>query len=270
MPPADPRPHAVLTIAGSDSGGGAGIQADLKTIAAHGLHGVCAITAITAQHTRGVTAVHVVPARMIEAQVEAVHDDFRLAAVKIGMLGTARSVRAVARALQALRGVPLVLDPVMIASSGARLLAADAVRALRERLFPLASVITPNVPEAEFLLGIRIRDARSQDRAAERLRAAGAAAVLLKGGHLPGRGVRDLYLDAGGATAIRHARLARNGHGTGCTLAAALACRLARGERGADAARGAIDYVHGALRHATRPGRGAVDVLDHFRGDAVH
>ena len=270
MRAADRRPLAVLTIAGSDSGGGAGIQADLKTIAAHGLHGVCAITAVTAQNTRGVTAVHMVPGRMIEAQVAAVHEDFRLGAVKIGMLGTARAVRAVARALRPLGDIPLVLDPVMIATSGARLLQPDAVRALRERLFPLASVVTPNVPEAEFLLGTRIRDARAQQRAAEALRAAGAAAVLLKGGHLPGPKVRDLYLDGAGASTIVHARLARNGHGTGCTLASALACGLARGERGAAAARAAIAYVHGALRHASRPGRGAVDVLDHYWRDGVH
>jgi hydroxymethylpyrimidine/phosphomethylpyrimidine kinase len=270
MPSADSRPRAVLTIAGSDSGGGAGIQADLKTIAAHGLHGVCAITAITAQHTRGVTAVLVIPSRMIEAQVEAVRADFRLAAVKIGMLGNARTVNAVARALRPLGDVPLVLDPVMVATSGARLLEAAAVRALRERLFPLAAVVTPNVPEAELLLGMRIRDAKAQRRAAGLLQAAGAAAVLLKGGHLPGARICDLYVDANGTVAIRHARLARNGHGTGCTLAAALACRLARGERGLDAARGAIAYVHGALRHATRPGRGAVDVLDHAWGDGVH
>ncbi len=260
----DKSPPCVLTIAGSDSGGGAGIQADLKTFAAFGVHGTSAIAAVTAQNTRAVTSVHAVPPRELARQIDAVFDDFAVAAVKIGMLGNAATVRAVVRALTLRRPAIVVLDPVMIATSGAALLEPDAVRALRDRLMPLASVVTPNVPEAEALTGLAIRDPEALAAAASALRACGAGAVLLKGGHLPHGPVTDLLVDSRGTTRYTHRRLALDAHGTGCTLASALAARLARGDGLRRAARTAVEYVHGALRHGYRPGRGRLVVLDHF------
>ena len=255
---------SVLTIAGSDSGGGAGIQADLKTIAAHGLHGLSAIAALTAQHTRGVTAVQVPDVGFLRAQIDACFDDFAVAAVKLGMLANAEVIHAVADALETYRPAQLVLDPVMVASSGARLLEADALDALRQRLLPLATLITPNIPEAELLLGRAICDATAED-AAQALRALGARAVLLKGGHLDGTPTMVDRLDDGSAVQrFEHPRLQVEGHGTGCTLASAIASRLALGDALADACRSATDYVHGALVHAYRPGKGSVAVLDHF------
>src|SRR5688572_21557467 len=171
----DPHCVSVLSIAGSDSGGGAGIQADLKTFAAHGVHGLTAITAITAQNTRAVTAVHVVPTAIIAAQVDALFDDFHIAAVKLGMLANRDVIACVADLLRRRPGIPVVLDPVMVASSGARLLEADAVDALRTQLLPLATLVTPNIPEAELLLG-RTVAAADMAAAADALRALGAAA----------------------------------------------------------------------------------------------
>jgi hydroxymethylpyrimidine/phosphomethylpyrimidine kinase len=173
------RPRSVLSIAGSDSGGGAGIQADLKTFAAHGLHGLSAITALTAQNTRDVSAVHTPDPAFLRAQLDALFDDFDIAAVKIGMLATAAVIDAVADALLHHPDVPVVLDPVMIASSGATLLAQDAIAALRLRLLPRAEVLTPNLPEAEALLGRRIADRETMPAAAEALRALGPRSVLL-------------------------------------------------------------------------------------------
>ena len=259
------RPASALTIAGSDSGGGAGIQADLKTFAAHGVHGLCAIAALTAQHTRGVTAVHVPPVAFLRAQVDACFDDFAIGAVKLGMLADAAVIDAVCDALRAHRPAQVVLDPVMVATSGARLLDPDALGALRTRLVPLATVLTPNVPEAELLLGRRIDDGGAADRAAEDLLACGARAVLLKGGHLDeGDRVVDRYRDADGRVDFVHPRIAVDGHGTGCTLASAIAANLCLGLAPRDACRRATDYVAEALRRGSRPGRGDVTVLDHF------
>jgi hydroxymethylpyrimidine/phosphomethylpyrimidine kinase len=260
----DRRPTSVLTIAGSDSGGGAGIQADLKTFAAHGLHGVSALAALTAQHTRGVTAVLAVPPAFLRAQVDACFDDFRIGAVKLGMLANARLIEAVADALEAHRPRHVVLDPVMVASSGAVLLQPRALSALRRRLLPLATVITPNIPEAELLLGHPIADGAAADAALDELRALGARAVLLKGGHLPGRQVVDRLDDGRRRHEFVHGRLRVEGHGTGCTLASAIAARLALGHPLPEACRLAADYVHGALRAARRVGRGPVAVLGHF------
>jgi hydroxymethylpyrimidine/phosphomethylpyrimidine kinase len=262
--PTPPRPVSVLTIAGSDSGGGAGIQADLKTFAAHRVHGVSAVAALTAQHTRAVTAVHLPPEAFLRAQLDALFDDFALGAIKIGMLASAGTIGTVAAALREQPGVPVVLDPVMIASSGAALLQPDALRALREHLLPLATVLTPNLPEAEALLGRRIPGVDAMEDAARILQRESGSAVLLKGGHLTDARVADVYLDATALDRFEHPRLPLEGHGTGCTLASAIAARLARGESARAACRGACDYVHGALRHAYRPGRGAVAVLDHF------
>ncbi|HRQ66849.1 MAG TPA: bifunctional hydroxymethylpyrimidine kinase/phosphomethylpyrimidine kinase [Xanthomonadaceae bacterium] len=255
-------PPSVLTIAGSDSGGGAGIQADLRTFAAHHVHGLSVLTALTAQNTRGVSAIHAVPLRHVDAQLDAVFSDFRITAVKTGMLGTAALTRRVAEAMQTRRPRHLVVDPVMVASSGARLLREDAVKAVRERLLPLASLITPNVPEAEVLLGRPLADRTDMEAAAVSLHALGAGAVLLKGGHAEGRHVTDLLFDGERMLRFTQPRLRRDGHGTGCTLAAAVAARLARGESLEDAVEGAIAFVHRALAAGFRPGRGRVCVLD--------
>jgi hydroxymethylpyrimidine/phosphomethylpyrimidine kinase len=256
---------SVLSIAGSDSGGGAGIQADLKTFAAHRVHGLTAIAALTAQNTRGVRAQCVPDVAFLAAQVEALFDDFEITAVKLGMLASAAVIEAVASLLRRFKPVHVILDPVMVASSGARLLEPDALSALRTQLVPLATLLTPNVPEAELLLERRIGDSAAADDALHALCDLGARAVLLKGGHMPGAGpMEDLLLADGACTRFLHPRLDRSGHGTGCTLAAALAARLGRGEELLAACQGATDYVHGALAHAYAPGTGDVQVLDHF------
>ena len=259
------RAPCALTIAGSDSGGGAGIQADLKTFAAHRVHGLSAIAALTAQHTRGVTAVHVPPPAFLRAQIDACFDDFVVGAVKLGMLADAVVIDVVARALADHRAVPVVVDPVMVATSGARLLDPDALDALRTRLLPLADVLTPNIPEAELLLGHPIGDGDAADRAARALLDAGARAVLLKGGHLDeGDHVVDRFRTSDTALDLVHPRIDIEGHGTGCTLASAIAAQLCLGQAPAEACRLATDYVARALRGGTRPGRGPVTVLDHF------
>ena len=258
-------PPCALTIAGSDSGGGAGIQADLKAFAAHGVHGLSAIAALTAQNTRGVTAVHVPPIAFLRAQIDACFDDFQIGAVKLGMLATAEVIHAVADALESHRPPAVVVDPVMVATSGAKLLADDALEAMRTRLLPLATVLTPNIPEAELLLGRRITDGDGAADALLRLRALGCQAVLLKGGHLDeGASVIDRYDDGRTNAAFTHDRIEIEGHGTGCTLASAIAANLCLGLPLPAACEAAIDYVFAALRNGYRPGRGPVAVLDHF------
>ncbi|PPJ43734.1 MULTISPECIES: bifunctional hydroxymethylpyrimidine kinase/phosphomethylpyrimidine kinase [unclassified Pseudoxanthomonas] len=260
-----PSVVSALTIAGSDSGGGAGIQADLKTFAAHRVHGVSAIAALTAQHTRGVTAVNVPPMDFLRAQLDACFDDFDIRAVKLGMLATSEVIGVVADALHDHRPATIVVDPVMVATSGAKLLEDSALHALRTQLLPLAHVVTPNLPEAELLLGRPIPDAAAMRGAAQDLLALGARAVFLKGGHLPGDGdVVDLYVDESGMTETSHARLALEAHGTGCTLASAIAARCALGMPMKQACLAASDYVHAALRGGYRPGRSDILVLDHF------
>ena len=258
-----PAGPVVLTIAGSDSGGGAGIQADLKTFLARGVHGTSAITAVTAQNTRGVHSIHRLPAREVQAQIESVFADFPVAAVKTGMLGGAPVIRAVARALRAHPQVPLVLDPVMVATRGTRLLDAGAVRVLVGELLPLATVLTPNLPEAAALTGIDAGPARNLPRIVDRLLALGPRAVLLKGGHGAGRTVRDLYRDAEGPLAFMHARRPGIAHGTGCTLAAALAAELAKGRTPRRAAALAVAYVQRALARGWRLRRGGLILLRH-------
>ena len=265
LPSSPERRVSALTIAGSDSGGGAGIQADLKTFAAHGVHGLSAIAALTAQHTRGVTAVHVPPPEFLRAQVDACFEDFDIGAVKLGMLANAGVIHAVADALDAHPPRFLVLDPVMVATSGAKLLEDAALEALRTRLIPRADLLTPNIPEAELLTGIRIEHATAAALALEALRAMGCRAVLLKGGHLDEGGeVVDRYRDEAGDATFRHRRLALEGHGTGCTLAAAVAARLCQGLPMARAVEAAVDYVGRALRQGYRPGLGEVRILDHI------
>jgi len=259
------RPCA-LTIAGSDSGGGAGVQADLRTFAAFGVHGLSAIAALTAQHTRGVTAVHVPPVEFLRAQIDACFDDFKIGAVKLGMLANAEVIHAVADALDFHRPRCIVLDPVMVATSGAKLLEDDALHALRTRLLPMASIVTPNIPEAELLLGHPITNAAMAETAlAEFVEDLGAPAVLLKGGHLPGSGpMIDRYWDGDCVAQYGHDRLEMEAHGTGCTLASAITANLCLGLPMQEACEAATHYVHRALRGGYRPGRGEVVVLDHF------
>ncbi|GGA19012.1 bifunctional hydroxymethylpyrimidine kinase/phosphomethylpyrimidine kinase [Dyella nitratireducens] len=257
------QPIIALTIAGSDSGGGAGIQADLKTFHAHGVHGLSAIAAITSQNTRGVTAVHPVPLLHIRSQIEAVFDDFPIAAVKTGMLGNAATVRLVAKALRKRKPAWVVIDPVMISTSGSRLLDEDAIEAVIKHLIPLADVLTPNLPEAEALLGHRLRTTKQLAEAGHALLALGARGVLLKGGHGRGNEVIDRYFDKEGTMEIRHARLPREGHGTGCTLASAIAAELAKGATPRQAVRRAVAYVQRALKNGYRPGSGTAYVLHH-------
>jgi hydroxymethylpyrimidine/phosphomethylpyrimidine kinase len=247
-----------VTIAGSDSGGGAGIQADLKTFSALGVYGASVIAALTAQNTRGVSAVLDVPPEFVAAQMDAVFSDLAVGAVKIGMLGNAAVVRAVAAGLARHRQANIVLDPVMVATSGDRLLTPDAVEALRTQLVPLALVVTPNLPEAAALLDAP--QAVTEDemvRQAERLLALGAKAVLMKGGHGKGAESADLLVTAAATVRFAAARIAtKNTHGTGCTLAAAIAAGLAKGEDLTAAVRAGKDYVTAAIAAADRLGVG--------------
>ena len=245
----------VLIIAGSDSGGGAGIQADIKTVTALGGYAATAITAITAQNTLGVHGVHPVPLEMIEAQARAVLTDIGADVIKTGMLGDKAVVRLVA-GLIAEANLPAVIDPVMIAKGGAALLDADAIAVVRERLVPLAALLTPNAPEAEALTGLSIASLDDQRRAGHALLTAGAKAVLMKGGHLPGARVVDLLMTPDGETAFEGERIAtRHTHGTGCTLASACATGLAQGLPLTAAVARAWDYVHEAILRT--PGFGA-------------
>ena len=263
-------PVSALTIAGSDSGGGAGIQADLKAFAAHRVHGLSAIAALTAQNTRGVIAVHVPPIEFLRAQLDACFDDFDIHAVKLGMLANAEVIHAVADALEKHRPPHVVLDPVMVATSGARLLEDSALQAMRERLIPLATLITPNTPEAELLVGRKISNGEVAEQAASALLDLGAGAVLLKGGHLhEGNRVIDRYFDGVSSEEFIHARLPLDAHGTGCTLASAIAAQLCNGLSLANACEAGIDYVARGLQQGYAPGRSEVLVLDHF-GAAPH
>lgn len=263
-------PVSALTIAGSDSGGGAGIQADLKAFAAHRVHGLSAIAALTAQNTRGVIAVHVPPLEFLQAQIDACFDDFDIFAVKLGMLANAEVIHCVADALEKHRPAHIVLDPVMVATSGARLLEGSALDALRTRLLPLATLVTPNTPEAELLVGHPIVNADDAERAAAALLALGADAVLLKGGHLlEGNRVIDRFYDGVSSDAFIHARLPLDAHGTGCTLASAITAQLCNGLSLANACEAGIDYVARGLQQGYTPGRSPVLVLDHI-GAAVH
>ncbi|HVS04535.1 MAG TPA: bifunctional hydroxymethylpyrimidine kinase/phosphomethylpyrimidine kinase [Thermoanaerobaculia bacterium] len=261
-------PPRLLTIAGSDSGGGAGIQADLKTFAAHGGYGMSAITAITAQNTLEVTAVHALPPELVAAQIDAVFADIGVDAVKVGMLAEAAIVEAVAERLHAWAGPPVVVDPVMVSKSGAALLRDDAVAALRERLIPLATVVTPNLPEGARLLGEPIA-ADQQEASARRLAALGPA-VLLKGGHGEGEELVDVLVYAGRMWRFSHRRLAISStHGTGCTLASAIAARLGRGDALEEAVGGALAYLQRALRAAFPLGGGRGPVRHDVAADTV-
>lgn len=251
------QPGRVLIIAGSDSGGGAGIQADIKAVSAMGGYAATAITAITVQNTLGVSAIHPVPLAIVEGQIRAVLDDIGADAIKTGMLATAEVVELVASVLEKLDPpLPLILDPVMVATSGDRLVDDGTEAAIRERLVPLAALITPNIPEAARLTGLAVEDIEGQITAAERLMAMGARAVLVKGGHLEGDVVTDVLVSTRGMEIMERPRIrTRHTHGTGCTLASAIAARLALGEALPEAVRKSGDYLHEAIARA--PGLGA-------------
>lgn len=262
----------ILSIAGSDPSGGAGIQADLKTFAARGTYGMAALTALTAQNTLGVSGVHLVPPGFVSEQIAAVFADIRVDAVKIGMIASAEIAEAVAATLSPHRGVPVVLDPVMVAKGGASLLAREAVAALTHRLLPRASVLTPNLPEAAVLLC----EAEAVDRAgmedqARRLLALGPEAVLLKGGHLPGAESPDVLATPDGLHWFEGVRvLTRNTHGTGCSLSSAIAAELGKGRTLADAVAAAKRFIAGAVRlsDALTVGSGH-GPLHHFHASAT-
>jgi hydroxymethylpyrimidine/phosphomethylpyrimidine kinase len=268
-------PPRLLTIAGSDSGGGAGIQADLKTFAAHGAYGMSAITALTAQNTRGVRAVQETPPDFVAAQIDAVFEDIGVDAVKIGMLASAPIVRVVADRLRwwlERSPAPVVLDPVMIAKSGHPLLRDDAVEALIEDLVPLSTLVTPNVPELERMTGIPSENEDGRLRAATELAARGPA-VLAKGGHAEGDEVVDLLVEPDGSVhRFRHPRLQTSStHGTGCTLSSAIAARLARGEDLAEAVGGAVAWLHAAMAAAYPLGTGVgTGAMSHGPVDHLH
>ena len=243
-----------LTIAGSDSSGGAGIQADLKTFAALGVYGASAITALTAQNTRGVTGIHAVPADFVTAQIDAVFSDLDVGAVKIGMVAQAESIDAIASALARWKPRHVVLDPVMVATSGDRLLAAEAVAALRAKLMPLASVITPNLPEAAALLDEQVARSEAEiESQGHRLLSLGCRAVLIKGGHGEGAESTDYLVSGHTTVALAAPRVAtRNTHGTGCSLSSAVAAGLARGEDLETAVRNAKSWISAAIASADR------------------
>ena len=256
-----------LTIAGSDSGGGAGIQADLKTFAAHGLHGASAITAVTAQNSVAVADFLVLPPGFVVAQIEAVASDMVVAAAKTGMLANSEIVEAVAGALHRLRIPHLVVDPVMVAKSGDALLDPSAREAYLEYLFPLAEVLTPNLPEAGAFLGRPVRTLDEMRDAARELQMKGPRVVVVKGGHLSGDAV-DVFFDGERLVEIEAPRIdTRNTHGTGCTLSAAIAARLALGEEPLQAVRGAKAYLTEAIRgsYSVGAGHGPVDHMHPLR-----
>jgi len=258
-----------LTIAGSDSSGGAGIQADLKSFAARGVYGASVITALTAQNTRGVTGIHQVPADFVTAQIDAVFDDLAVGAVKIGMVADLAVIDAIAAGLRKWSPKHIVLDPVMVATSGDRLLAAEAIDALRTKLIPLASLITPNMPEAAALLDEPVAaDEAAIESQGKRLLAMGCPAVLIKGGHGQGAESIDYLVTASGTIALAAPRIAtQNTHGTGCSLSSAIAAGLAKGEDTETAVRTAKAWVSAAIAAADRLGVGhGHGPIHHFHG----
>ena len=259
--------HRALTIAGSDSGGGAGIQADLKTFAAHGVYGTCAITAVTAQNTLGVIAWEALSADLVTAQIEAIVDDIGVDAVKTGMLANAAIVEAVAAAVSSLELPQLVVDPVMVAKGGDRLLEQEAVDAIRAELLPQAHVVTPNVPEAEVLAGIPVKSLDDMREAGRRILELGPRVVLVKGGHLGGPESIDIACTKHHIVELRGPRIETpHTHGTGCTLASAIAANLARGLPDLEAIAGAREYVEGAIRNAPGIGKGHGPLAHFWRG----
>lgn len=252
-----------LTIAGSDSGGGAGIQADLKTFSALGVFGMSAITAITAQNTCGVTAIRELDDEIIEAQIAAVFCDIPVNAVKIGMLASTRIIKAVSGALQKYGARKIVVDPVMVAKSGSHLLLPDAVGALKQFLLPLADVVTPNLHEAAALVGFPVNDRSDMERAALAIKSMGPRYVVVKGGHLPGDAC-DLLYDGSNFKVFANERIdSKHTHGTGCTFSSAIAAGLAKGLDVTEAVQAAKNYINMAIRHGFPLGKG-VGPTHHF------
>jgi hydroxymethylpyrimidine/phosphomethylpyrimidine kinase len=255
-----------MTIAGSDSGGGAGIQADLKTFSAHGVYGTCAVTAVTAQNTERVTGVQEVTPELVGLQIDAVAEDIGVDAVKTGMLSSSRIIRMVAAKLEEHGLENVVVDPVMIAKSGDRLLRSSAVKALRSQLLPRALLVTPNLPEAEALVGFSCEGLEGARMAAKRLVEMGARAVLVKGGHASGESATDVLYNGRRFRVFTARRIvSRNTHGTGCTFSAAIAAQLARGRGLESAVERAKEYLTKALARGVDVGHGHGPV-DHFVG----
>lgn len=257
---------AVLTIAGSDSGGGAGIQADIKTFSALGCFGTSAITAITVQNTKGVSAIHAVPTAIIKGQIEAVMEDIKPSAIKIGMINAPEVVITIAECLNKYPNVPVVFDPVMVATSGDRLIQDETIELLKKDLFPLATLLTPNLDEAEILAGIKINTKEDMISAGKLINEFGAKAVLVKGGHLKGAMVYDVLVENGKASLFDDSKIeTANMHGTGCTLSSAIAAEIAKGNVLKTAIINARGYIRGALLHGadvkTGEGNGP---LNHF------
>ena len=259
--------YRVLTIAGSDSGGGAGIQADLKTFAANGCYGMSVITALTAQNTQGVTAIHALPPSFAVEQMTAVFTDIGTDAVKIGMLYSAELIEAVAEGLNQFRARNIVLDPVMVAQSGDKLLQDSAIQAVKDHLMPVADVVTPNLPEAEVLLGRKIESFEDVKRAARELATNGGRSILIKGGHMAESNSTDLlYLTEEDRFVILEAERidSRNNHGTGCTLSSAIAANMARGSDIEEAVTKAKTFISNAIR------AGAAYKIGHGHGPVHH
>jgi hydroxymethylpyrimidine/phosphomethylpyrimidine kinase len=253
----------VLTIAGSDSSGGAGIQADLKAFSAHGVFGMSVITAVTAQNTQGVFAVQDIDVAVIDKQIEAIFDDIVVDAVKIGMVSRTETIKAIADGLKKYNAQNIVVDPVMISKSGYHLLQPEAVKALVECLLPLASVVTPNIPEAEEISGLKIHSLQDMEEAALAIHKLGPQYVLLKGGHRA-EDATDILFDGQGFQHLSTPRIAtQNTHGTGCTLSAAIAANLARGYVVQEAVSQAKEYIHTAIAHSFAIGKG-VGPVHHF------
>ncbi|NLW47862.1 MAG: bifunctional hydroxymethylpyrimidine kinase/phosphomethylpyrimidine kinase [Firmicutes bacterium] len=252
-----------LTIAGSDSSGGAGIQADLKAFSANGVFGMSVITAVTAQNTQGVLAVEDISTAVIQKQIEAIYEDIQVDAVKVGMVSRTETIEVIGKQLQKYQAHPVVVDPVMVSKSGFHLLQPDAVKALIHHLLPLATIVTPNIPEAEIMTGMSIKSLEDMEAAAELIYQMGPANVLLKGGHLTDEATDVLFDGA------KHLRLTaeriptKNTHGTGCTLSSAIAANLAQGRTISDAVRDAKAYLTIAIRHSLEIGKG-VGPTHHF------
>lgn len=259
--------QSVLTIAGSDSGGGAGIQADLKTFSALGCYGTSAITAITVQNTLGVTGIHSIPADIVAGQIRAVMDDIVPSAVKIGMVHSTELAVAISETLQQYQNTPIVFDPVMVATSGDRLIKEDTIAVLKTALFPVTTLITPNIDEAELLLGIKISNVKEMRNAAKSLLDTGCFAVLLKGGHLKGEKIYDVYVNQQGEEKIYESQFipSDNVHGTGCTLSSAISAYLAMNQTLEASITKARIYVYNAILNGqnVKTGKGH-GPLNHF------
>jgi hydroxymethylpyrimidine/phosphomethylpyrimidine kinase len=258
-------PKRLLIVAGSDSSGGAGIQADIKTATAFGVYAMTAITAVTVQNTKGVKAIHSVPPAIVAEQIAATLSDIGADAIKIGMLGSAAIVKAVAAALRKhARKIPIVLDPVMVSTSGSRLLAPNAVAAMTKDLFPLATLVTPNIPEAKALVHLKSAKRDDAEAAARKLIAQGAQAALIKGGHATRATIDDVMVWKGGVEVYAFPRIrTKHTHGTGCTLSTAIACGLAKGQSLPLAVGRAREYVQKAIETAPGFGKGH-GPLNHF------